>query len=163
MGALDEIAAARGRVSNLWRELAPDEAFLRAAFELYRAAMHAEGGLPRRDRELLCLATSAANGCGYCAAHHRRHLLAAGLAPAQVAAVEAGRDLGEPRLDALLALARDLARDAACAVGPHRARLAGLGLNALEIQQALQVCAAYALFNRLALALGVALEGEFLP
>jgi alkylhydroperoxidase family enzyme len=46
---------------------------------------------------------------------------------------------------------------------PHRARLAEAGLAALDIQQAVQVCAAYAMFNRLALALGVDLEPEFLP
>jgi uncharacterized peroxidase-related enzyme len=161
MGALDEIAAARGRVSNLWRELAADEGFLRAAFALYRVALHAEGGLPRRDRELLCLATSAANRCAYCVAHHRRHLEAAGFAPHQVDAVAAGQDLGDQRLDALLALARGLAADPDGA--GHRARLAGLGLDALEIQQAIQVCATYALFNRLVLALEVALEPEFRP
>jgi uncharacterized peroxidase-related enzyme len=160
---LDEIAAARGRVSNLWLGLATDEAFLRASFGLYRAAMHAEGGLPCRDRELLCLATSVANGCAYCRAHHRRHLLEAGLAPEQVVAMEAGRELGDPRADALIALARALAQDPACPMKPLRARLSGLGLGALEVQQAIQVCATYALFNRLALALGVELEPEFLP
>ncbi len=163
MGALDEIAAARGRVSNLWRELAADEGFLRAAFALYRAALHDPAGLPRRDRELLCLATSAANRCAYCVAHHRRHLEAAGLAPRQVDAVAAGQDLGDPRLDALLALARDLAAEPGGAGVNHRARLAALGLGALEVQQAIQVCATYALFNRLVLALGVALEPEFQP
>lgn len=161
MGALDEIAAARGRVSNLWTALAADEGFLRAAFGLYRAAMHAEGGLPRRDRELLCLATSLANRCAYCAAHHRRHLASGGLPRAELSALEARVPMADPRQEALRRLAEDLSGRPGAPMEGHRSRLRDLGCSDLEVQQAVQVCATYALFNRLALALGVDLEPEF--
>lgn len=157
MTILDEIAATRGHVSSLWRALAPDEGFLEAAFRLYGATMHAEGGLGRLERELLCLATSLANGCAYCAAHHRRHLRVAGLPETERAALAGGGPLRDPRLEALRRLAVDLAARADAA-GGHREGLRALGFTDLEFQQAVQVCAAYAGFNRLALGLGVPLE-----
>ena len=157
MDPLDEITAARGHVSRLWQDLAADEPFLRAAFQLYEAAMHTPGGLPQRDRELLSFATSLANRCAYCAAHHRRHLRREGLPAAWITALEGGESLPEPRAEGLRQLAAALARDAAGAGGAV-ARLESLGFDALELQQAIQVCAAYGLFNRLALALGTPLE-----
>lgn len=163
MGILDDIAARRGHVSNLWKALAPDEAFLEAAFRLYGAAMHAEGGLGHLERELLCLATSLANGCAYCAAHHRRHLRSAGLADTDLQSLEAGRPLADPRLEALRGLAVDLAEAAGTDPRSHRERLRSLGFTSLEFQQAVQVCAIYASFNRLALALDVPLEPGLEP
>lgn len=162
MDALDEIAAARGHVSNLWRALAEDEPFLRAAFRLYESAIRVPGGLPPRDRELLCLATSVANQCGYCAAHHRRHLLREGFAGEQLARLERGEALADPRDEALRGLANALAAPAAAPVASHRLALRSFGLDDLAFQQAVQVCAAYALFNRLALALETPLEPGFL-
>lgn len=164
MDPLDEIAAARGHVSRLWRDLAPDEPFLRAAFRLYVAAMHAPGGLPRRDRELLSFVTSLANRCAYCAGHHRPHLVREGLPKAWIVALEGGGRLPEPRAEGLRELAAALAWGAAAplaeSIAEPLARLEALGLEALEIQQAIQVCAAYGMFNRLALALGTPREAE---
>lgn len=162
MDALDEIAAARGHVSNLWRSLKEDEPFLRAAYRLYESAMHDPGGLPTRDRELLCLATSVANRCAYCAAHHRRHLLREGFPEEQLARLARGEALADPRDEALRGLALALAAEAAAPMASHRLALRSFGLDDLAFQQAVQVCAAYALFNRLALALDTPLEPDCL-
>jgi len=158
VSVLEDIQSARGRVSNLWLALAADEPFLRAAFDLYRAAMHAPGGLPRRDRELLCLATSWANACSYCAAHHRRHALREGFTPEALRRVQRGEPLEEPRDEALRALAATLAADPAADLSARKEGLRSLGLGELDLQQAIQVCAAYGMFNRLALALEVPAE-----
>ncbi|MFN8010250.1 MAG: peroxidase-related enzyme [Holophagaceae bacterium] len=163
MGILDEIAATRGHVSSLWKALAPDEVFLDAAFRLYRAAMHGEGGLGRVERELLCFATSLANRCAYCVAHHRRHLEAAGLPGTELAALEAGEPLGDARLEALRRLAEALASRADAPPGAFKDALRAQGFTDLEQQQAIQVCAAYGMFNRLALALEVPLEPGLAP
>jgi uncharacterized peroxidase-related enzyme len=161
VSVLDDIHAARGRVSNLWLALAADEPFLRAAFDLYRAAMHAPGGLPRRDRELLCLATSWANDCAYCAAHHRRHALREGFTPEALRRVQRGEPLEEPRDEALRALAAALAADPSADLTALMDDLRGLGLGELDLQQAIQICAAYGMYNRLAL--GLKVPAEALP
>lgn len=163
MDAHDEIAAARGHVSNLWHSLEADEPFLRAAFRLYESAMRVPGGLPIRDRELLCLATSVANKCGYCAAHHRRHLLREGFPEEQLTRLERGETLADPRDEALRGLAFALAAAAAAPVAPHRLALKSIGLDDLAFQQAVQVCATYAMFNRLALPLETPLEADLFP
>ena len=54
-----------GRVFGILRamSLAPD--VLRASMGLYRQVMFREGGLSRRQREMLAVVTSAANDCHY--------------------------------------------------------------------------------------------------
>jgi uncharacterized peroxidase-related enzyme len=66
--ALRELDAARqraGRVWNIVRIMTPNAAVLRASMALYRAVMFGPSPLSRRQRELLAVVTSRANGCVY--------------------------------------------------------------------------------------------------
>ncbi len=63
-----ELDAARqraGRVWNIVRIMTPNPAVLRASMALYRAVMFGPSPLSRRQRELLAVVTSRANGCVY--------------------------------------------------------------------------------------------------
>ncbi|HEX5054046.1 MAG TPA: carboxymuconolactone decarboxylase family protein [Planctomycetota bacterium] len=63
-----ELDAARlraGRIWNIVRIMTPNPAVLRASMQLYRAVMYGESPLSRRQREMLAVAVSKANGCVY--------------------------------------------------------------------------------------------------
>jgi AhpD family alkylhydroperoxidase len=79
----DEIRAARGTdyVNNFWRGLAHDPALLRATWDRLRAVM-APGALDPLVKELLYVAVSTANGCGYCVHSHTAAAKAKGMTPA---------------------------------------------------------------------------------
>ena len=59
-----------GFVPNVFLALAhrPDE--LRAFFAYHDAIMEREGGLTKAEKEMIVVATSAANGCQYCVVAH---------------------------------------------------------------------------------------------
>ena len=59
-----------GFIPNVFLALAhrPDE--FRAFFAYFDALMLKEGGLTKKERELIVVATTAANHCTYCVVHH---------------------------------------------------------------------------------------------
>ncbi|MEM7044560.1 MAG: peroxidase-related enzyme [Pseudomonadota bacterium] len=67
---IEEIAEKSGFVPNVFIALArrPDE--LRAFFAYYEALMEREGGLSKAEKEMIVVATSAANRCPYCVVSH---------------------------------------------------------------------------------------------
>ena len=67
---IDSVAEKTGFVPNVFRVLAhrPDE--WRAFFAYHDAVMEREGGLSPADRQLIVVATSAANDCLYCVVAH---------------------------------------------------------------------------------------------
>jgi AhpD family alkylhydroperoxidase len=79
----DEIRAARGTdyVNNFWRALAHDPALLRATWDRVRAVM-GPGALDPLVKEMLYVAVSTANGCGYCIHSHTAAATAKGMTPA---------------------------------------------------------------------------------
>jgi len=78
----DAIRAARGtdHVNNFWRALAHDPAALRATWERLQAVM-APGALDPLVKELIYVAVSTANGCGYCVHSHSAAARAKGMTP----------------------------------------------------------------------------------
>jgi AhpD family alkylhydroperoxidase len=78
----DDIRAARGTdyVNNFWRGLAHDPALLRATWDRLRVVM-APGALDPLVKELLYVAVSTANGCGYCIHSHTAAAKAKGMTP----------------------------------------------------------------------------------
>lgn len=80
----DEIRAARGTdyVNNFWRALAADPALLRQTWERVREVM-APGALDPLVKEMVYVAVSAANGCGYCVHSHTAAARARGMTGAQ--------------------------------------------------------------------------------
>jgi AhpD family alkylhydroperoxidase len=79
----DEIRALRGTdyVNNFWRALAHDPALLRATWDRVRTVM-APGALDPLVKEMLYVAVSTANGCGYCIHSHTAAATAKGMTPA---------------------------------------------------------------------------------
>jgi len=57
--------ARAGRVYGIVRAMSIAPAILDASIELYLKIMFAEGGLARRQREMLAVVVSATNGCHY--------------------------------------------------------------------------------------------------
>jgi AhpD family alkylhydroperoxidase len=80
----DEIRALRGtdQVNNFWRALAHDPALLRATWDRLKAVM-APGALDPLVKEMVYIAVSAANGCGYCVHSHTAAAKAKGMTTAQ--------------------------------------------------------------------------------
>jgi AhpD family alkylhydroperoxidase len=79
----DDIRAKRGTdyVNNFWRALAHDPALLAATWERVQAVM-APGALDPLVKELVYVAVSTANGCGYCVHSHTAAAKAKGMTPA---------------------------------------------------------------------------------
>lgn len=67
----DDIMAVRKveSVNNFWKALAHDPATLRRTWESIQQIM-APGALDAATKEMLYLAVSVTNGCGYCIASH---------------------------------------------------------------------------------------------
>lgn len=79
-----DIRAARKTdfVNNFWRALAHDPALLKATWERLQAVM-APGALDPLTKEMIYVAVSVANGCGYCIHSHTAAARARGMTAAQ--------------------------------------------------------------------------------
>ncbi len=76
----DDIMATRKTdwINNFWKALAHDPATLRRTWESIKQIM-AEGALDRVTKEMIYLAVSATNQCGYCIASHTASARKAGM------------------------------------------------------------------------------------
>jgi alkylhydroperoxidase domain protein/CMD domain protein len=148
--------------SPYFRLLALDPAVLGERTATDMGIFYTHGGLPRADRELSATVTSRVNGCVYCASVHSR--LASQLSH-RTEDVQRVLDEGiGTELDARWRAVTDLA--AALAVTPpaatqaHLTRLRGLGLEDLDILDAIQAGAFFGWANRLMLTLGEPVRPE---
>lgn len=80
----DDIKASRGvpDVNNFWKYLANDPATLRRTWGSLKEIM-APGALDPLVKEMVYLAVSVTNGCGYCIASHSAAAAKAGMTEAQ--------------------------------------------------------------------------------
>lgn len=80
----DDIRAKRHTdyVNNFWRALAADPALLAQTWERVQAVM-APGALDPLTKELIYIAVSVTNGCGYCTHSHTAAARAKGMTDAQ--------------------------------------------------------------------------------
>src|SRR5579872_4668705 len=69
-------------INNFWKALAHDPATLRRTWESVKQIM-APGALDPLTKEMLYLAVSASNQCGYCIASHTAGARKAGMSEAQ--------------------------------------------------------------------------------
>jgi AhpD family alkylhydroperoxidase len=81
----DDIRATRKTdfVNNLWRALAFDAALLERTWAEVKALMATPSALDPLTKELVYIAVSIANGCGYCVHSHTAAARAKGLTDAQ--------------------------------------------------------------------------------
>ena len=140
-----EYAAARergGRVMAILRAMGPRAEVVRAFLDMTEAVLYGPATLGRRERELLALATSEANGAEYSGAIH-----------AQLLADCGGGPDGSARDVALVEFARGLTlapRDGAAAVAALREEL-----SPDEVHDAIAVVSLLNMANRAALATGI--------
>ena len=86
----DDIKASRGvpDVNNFWKHLARDPALLKRTWESVKEVM-APGALDPLTKEMIYLAVSVTNGCGYCIASHSAAARKAGMTDAMFGEVMA--------------------------------------------------------------------------
>ena len=86
----DDIKTTRGvpDVNNFWKYLAHDPATLKRTWESIKEIM-APGVLDPLTKEMIYLAVSVTNGCGYCIASHTAAARKAGMSEAMFAEVMA--------------------------------------------------------------------------
>ncbi len=82
----DDIMATRQTdwINNFWKALAHDPATLRRTWQSVKAIM-APGALDALTKEMMYLAVSASNQCGYCIASHTAAARKAGMSDAMFA------------------------------------------------------------------------------
>ena len=80
---LDDIKKTRGvpDVNNFWKYLANDPALLKRTWKSLKEVM-APGALDPLTKEMIYLAVSVSNGCGYCIASHTAGARKAGMSEA---------------------------------------------------------------------------------
>jgi AhpD family alkylhydroperoxidase len=86
----DDIKATRNvsDVNNFWKYLANDPTTLKRTWESIKQVM-APGALDPLVKEMIYLAVSVTNGCGYCTASHSAAATKAGMTPRQFAEIMA--------------------------------------------------------------------------
>lgn len=85
-GVFDDIKTLRNvpDVNNFWKYIANDPATLQRTWESLKQVM-APGALDPLTKELIYIAVSITNNCGYCIASHSASAAKAGMSPAQFA------------------------------------------------------------------------------
>jgi AhpD family alkylhydroperoxidase len=111
-GAVQEPLAAQaarvGRVANIHGEMAHAPVVL-ATYAAMQSAIAEHGTFDRRTKEAIALAVGAVDGCDYCQAAHTASGRKAGLSLDQTIAIRAHSVDFDPKLDALLDVAREIA------------------------------------------------------
>ncbi len=158
-----EVQEKAGFIPNVFTTLAhrPDE--FRAFFAYYDAVMLRKGGLSKADKEMIVVATSAANQCHYCVIAHGailRVYAKDSLIADQVAVNYRKADV-TPRQRAMLDFALKMAlRPYEVQEVDHR-RLTDAGFDAEDVWDIGAVVALFALSNRMAHLIDMRPNDEF--
>src|SRR6266404_861958 len=152
-----------GFVPNVFLTLAyrPDE--FRAFFAYHDALMEKDGGLTKAEREMIVVATSAANQCQYCVIAHGAILRIRAKNPLiadQVAVNYRKADI-TPRQKAMLDFAMKVATASQLISDADFAALAGHGFSDDDIWDIAAIAAFFALSNRMANVTGMRPNDEF--
>ena len=111
-------------VNNFWKYLAHDPPTLKRTWESIKEIM-APGALDARTKEMVYLAVSVTNGCGYCIASHGAAARKAGMTEADVRRTDGGGRHGQRNQ-------------------PARQRLPGADRSAVREMTRLQPCSGLA-------------------
>jgi uncharacterized peroxidase-related enzyme len=152
-----------GFVPNVFLSLAyrPDE--FRAFFAYHDALMEKDGGLTKAEREMIVVATSAANQCQYCVIAHGAILRIRAKNPEiadQIAINYRKADI-TPRQRAMLDFAMKVSRAAEEIADTDFAALSTHGFSEDDIWDIAAISAFFALSNRLANVTAMRPNGEF--
>jgi uncharacterized peroxidase-related enzyme len=152
-----------GFVPNVFLTLArrPDE--FRAFFAYHDALMDKEGGLTKAEREMIVVATSAANQCQYCVIAHGAILRIRAKNPLiadQIAVNYRKADI-TPRQRAMLDFAMKVSRAAEEVSEADFAAVSAHGFSDDDVWDIAAISAFFALSNRLANVTGMRANDEF--
>jgi uncharacterized peroxidase-related enzyme len=152
-----------GFVPNVFLTLArrPDE--FRAFFAYHDALMDKDGGLTKAEREMIVVATSAANQCQYCVIAHGAILRIRAKNPLiadQIAVNYRKADI-TPRQRAMLDFAMKVSRAAEDVSEADFAAVAAHGFSDEDVWDITAIAAFFALSNRLANVTGMRANDEF--
>jgi len=149
---IEAVQEKAGFVPNVFLALAhrPDE--FRAFFAYHDALMDKQGGLTKAEREMIVVATSAANQCQYCVVAHGAILRVRAKDPLiadQVAANYRKADI-TPKQRAMLDFAMKVSRQSEEVGDEDLERLRKQGFNDEDIWDIAAISAFFAMSNRLA-------------
>jgi uncharacterized peroxidase-related enzyme len=152
-----------GFVPNVFLALARRPAEFRAFFAYHDALMEKDSGLTKAEREMIVVATSAANDCQYCVVAHGAILRIRARNPLiadQVAVNYRKADLS-PRERAMLDFALKVALDSGAVGEADFPPLREHGFSEEDIWDIAAICALFALSNRMANFTGMRPNDEF--
>ncbi len=160
---IEAVQAKAGFIPNVFAVLAarPDE--FRAFFAYHDALMEREGGLSKAEREMIVVATSAANDCEYCVIAHGALVRIYSKRPKladQLATNYRTAELSE-RERVLLDFAVQVAVDPASVEQDDIEVLREFGFNDDEIWDIGAITAFFGMSNRLAAVTGMRANDEF--
>ena len=141
-----------GFVPNVFLALAHRPAEWRAFFAYHDALMEKEGGLTKAEREMIVVATSAANQCEYCVVAHGAILRIRAknsLIADQVAVNYRKADI-TPKQKAMLDFAMKVSQEAHLVEDADFERLRKAGFDDEDIWDIAAIAALFALSNRMA-------------
>lgn len=141
-----------GFVPNVFLTLAHRPEELRAFFAYHDALMERDGGLTKAEKEMIVVATSAANGCQYCVVAHGAILRIRARDPLvadQVAINYRKADI-TPRQKAMLDFAMKVSRDSHAVGDDDFALLRAHGFGDEDAWDIGAIAAFFSLSNRLA-------------
>jgi uncharacterized peroxidase-related enzyme len=149
---IEEVQEKSGFVPNVFLTLAhrPDE--FRAFFAYHDALMNRDSGLSKAEREVIVVATSAANDCSYCVIAHGAILRIYARDPYvadQIASHHPSADISQ-RQRLMLDFAVKLARDPQNLGETDRSALTEAGFSDEDIWDIGAITALFALSNRMA-------------
>ena len=147
-----EVERKAGFIPNVFLALAHRPAEFRAFFDYHDALMLKDGGLSKAEREMIVVATSAANDCHYCVIAHGALLRIYAKNPLiadQVAVNYRKADIS-PRQRVMLDFAVKVALRAQDVDEADHARLREQGFNDEDIWDIGAIAAFFALSNRMA-------------
>jgi uncharacterized peroxidase-related enzyme len=152
-----------GFVPNVFLALAhrPDE--FRAFFAYHDAVMERDSGLTKAEREMIVVATSAANDCQYCVIAHGAILRIRAKNPLiadQVAVNYRKADI-TPRQKAMLDFALKVAKESAAVGEADFEALRGQGFSDEDIWDIMAITALFGLSNRIANVISMRPNDEF--
>ena len=149
---LAPIAERSGFVPNVFKALARRPRELRAFLDYHDALMDSDDGLSKAERELVVVATSAANDCTYCVVAHGAILRIRAKDPeiADRVAANPRRVRLDARGRAIVDLALQVSTDSAGLGEEHLEAARAAGLTDDEIWDVGMITAFFALSNRMA-------------
>lgn len=126
------------------------------AQEILREPAH----LSPADREMIAAYTSKLNGCDYCRGSHTAFAASLGASEADLSMVETG-DIEAHRLAALLAYVKKLTLAPATLTNSDKTAVHDAGFTEDELKDAIAVCAAFNLYNRIVEGHGIAPHDDY--